>query len=116
MRLLRCISAIALALAVTLGGSGYVPMPSDAQAMADSGRMAAMPPDQPMPDCPMCAPDGAVSPMCATSCAALTAILPLSAVAPLGSMTRRQALSSPRRLADAAVGPEPHPPRPTILS
>jgi hypothetical protein len=54
--------------------------------------------------------------MCATSCAALTAILPLSAVAPLGSMTRRQALSSPRRLADAAVGPEPPPPKPTILS
>jgi hypothetical protein len=115
MRMFRCISAIVLALAVTLGGSGYAPMPSDAEAMA-GGKMAAMAPDQPMPDCPMCAPDEAVGPMCAPGCPTAAAILPLSIVVAVRSVASRQVRSPASHPADAHVGPEPPPPKPTILS
>jgi hypothetical protein len=117
MRLFRCISAIALALAVALGGSGYAPVASASQAaMTDCGEMAAGPADQPMPDCPMSGMGGAVGLMCAPNCVVLPAILTLSATVPIVFGAPQRPRSDARRLAGFAVGPEPPPPKPTILS
>lgn len=111
MRLIRCIPAIMLALALTV--SGAAPMPSMAGAsMDDTGKAAT--PHQSMPDCPMCAPGEPADPICAPGCPA--AILPLATVVPVLPIAPREIRSPAHRLADATAGPEPPPPKPMLLA
>jgi hypothetical protein len=114
MRLLRCISAIVLLLAIALGSSGYAPKSAGPQDDTTSGMAASMTLDGTMPDCPACDPDDSMGPICAPSCLALSAILPPAAVAPVTFTVPDVTGAAASRLAGEAAGPEPHPPKASL--
>jgi hypothetical protein len=114
VRLLRCISAIVLLLAIALGSSGYAPKSAGPRDDTTSGMAATMTLDGTMPDCPICDPDDPINAMCAPSCAAPTAILPLAAVVPAGFTAPDRTGAAVGRLAGEATGPEPHPPKASL--
>lgn len=115
MRIIRLLSAVLIAFALSL--TGVAPSSTAAQAASQmSNTMSPMTFGERKSDCSSCAPSNFAMTICVPVCVGFAAILPAAVV--VTTRDRRQPdnpLRTAERLADFSSGPEPYPPKSLIL-
>lgn len=115
MRIVRLLSAVLIAFALSLTGvAPFATVAPDASQMSNT--MSPTTSGEPKSDCASCAPSDVAMTICAPVCVGFAAILPAAVVVTTRDPRQpRNALRAAKRLTDFSSGPEPYPPKALIL-